>query len=70
MVKIGGMMQALTLPFIAAAAVFLRYRRTDRRITPGVVWDLFLWGSMLGLTLAAAYTLVTTTSDLREWLGF
>ena len=57
MVAFGGVMQGLSLPFIAGAAVFLRYRRTDRRITPGLLWDVFLWASLLGLTLAAAYTL-------------
>jgi hypothetical protein len=56
MVTVGAVMQGLTLPFIAAAAVFLRYRRTDRRITPGLLWDLGLWLSLLGLTFAATYT--------------
>lgn len=69
MVKIGGVMQALTLPLIATAAVFLRYRRTDRRITPGLIWDVFLWASMIGLTCAAAYTLLTSASDLWALLG-
>lgn len=53
MVIIGGVTQALMLPMIGAAAVYLRYRRTDRRITPGVAWDVFLWVSLAALTLAA-----------------
>lgn len=60
MVIVGGMMQALTLPLIGAAAVFLRYRRTDRRLSPGLIWDGFLWISALGLVVAGAYTLWTT----------
>jgi hypothetical protein len=55
MVTIGGLMQAITLPFIAAAAVFLRYRRTDRRLTGGMLWDVLLWLSMLGLVFAGGY---------------
>jgi Mn2+/Fe2+ NRAMP family transporter len=55
MVTIGGLMQAITLPFIAAAAVFLRYRRTDPRLTGGIVWDVLLWLSMLGLVFAGGY---------------
>lgn len=55
MVIIGGFIQAVTLPFIGAAAVFLRYRRTDRRITPGIVWDVFLWLSVAVLLIAALY---------------
>jgi Mn2+/Fe2+ NRAMP family transporter len=57
MVMVGAVMQGLSLPLIAAAAVFLRYRRTDRRITAGPLWDLGLWLSFAGLTLAALYTL-------------
>jgi hypothetical protein len=53
MVIIGGIAQALTLPMLAAAAVYLRYRRTDPRLTPGRAWDAFLWLSLAGLTLAA-----------------
>ncbi len=55
MVIIGGFIQAVTLPMIGAAALFLRYRRTDRRITPGVVWDVFLWLSVIMLLVAALY---------------
>ncbi len=65
MVTFGGVMQALSLPFIAGAAVFLRYQRTDRRITPGLVWDIFLWLSMIGLTAAAAYSLWAGYDKLR-----
>ena len=55
MVTIGGLMQAVTLPLIATAAVFLRYRRTDRRLTSGTLWDVMLWLSMLGLVFAGGY---------------
>lgn len=55
MVRIGGFIQAVTLPMIATAAVFLRYRRTDRRLASGPLWDALLWVSMLGLYVTAAY---------------
>jgi amino acid transporter len=67
MVTIGGVMQALSLPPIAAAAVFLRYRRTDRRLLPGRAWDLFLWASLAGLCAAAV---VTGWLELRKLLGW
>jgi Mn2+/Fe2+ NRAMP family transporter len=57
LVTIGGMMQAVTLPVIALAAVFLRYRRLDRRLQPGRAWDIMLWLSLLGLSLAATYSI-------------
>lgn len=68
MVKVGGVMQGVSLPFIAGAAVFLRYRRTDRRITPGLVWDAFLWLSLVGLTVAAVYSVVTGFGEVRGLL--
>jgi manganese transport protein len=55
MVMIGGFAQALTLPMIAAAALYLRYRRTDRRLTPGLVWSALLWLSLLAFVAAAVY---------------
>ncbi len=56
MVLIGGMMQAVTLPLIAIATVFLRYRRTDQRLRPRRIWDFFLWLSMVGLIAAGLYS--------------
>jgi manganese transport protein len=53
MVTIGGFVQAMMLPMVGGAAVFLRYRRTDRRLAPGLVWDLFLWLSVAALTATA-----------------
>ena len=64
MVTIGGMIQAVTLPIIGSAALFLRYRRTDRRLTPGKVWDCFLWVSVLVLLGAALYGVFTQMSKL------
>jgi hypothetical protein len=57
MVQIGGVIQAITLPMIATAAVVLRYRRTDRRLLSGRFWDIFLWLSTVGLYVAAGYGL-------------
>ena len=54
MVTIGGFVQAMMLPMVGAAALFLRYRRTDARLRPGVVWDVFLWLSVAALTVTAA----------------
>ena len=53
MVTIGGFVQALMLPMVGGAALFLRYRRTDRRLTPGLIWDAFLWVSVAALTATA-----------------
>ncbi len=63
MVKIGGFIQAVTLPMICSAAVFLRYRRTDQRIRPGLLWDVFLWLSVVGMTIVAARPFINLWQD-------
>lgn len=65
MVTIGGIAQALSLPLIATAAIFLRYRRTDRRLAPGKVWDVFLWLSMVGLIASGVIGLSQTPPGKR-----
>lgn len=55
MVMFGGIAQAVSLPMIGAAALYLRYKRTDPRLRPGKAWDAFLWVSCLALCGAAAY---------------
>ena len=57
LVLIGGFGQAFTLPMLATAAIYLRYRRTDRRLTAGLLWDAFLWLSLLGFYATALYGL-------------
>ena len=53
MVTIGGFVQAMMLPMVGAAALFLRYRRTDERLRPGTLWDVFLWLSVAALAATA-----------------
>jgi hypothetical protein len=65
MVIIGGFVQALMLPMIGGAALFLRYKRTDGRLTPGLVWDIFLWLSVAALTATAAIGLRDQVLKLR-----
>jgi len=53
LVLVSGMMQALMLPMIAGAALYFRYNLSDRRVTPGVLWDIFLWISSVGMLCTA-----------------
>lgn len=64
MVTVGGIMQGITLPLIGGCAVYLRYRRTDRRITSGLIWDIFLWLSLVGLTVTAVYSIVSGATSI------
>lgn len=55
LVLLSGMMQALMLPMLSAAAIYFRYFRCDPRIRPGRLWDVCLWLSSLGMLLAGTY---------------
>jgi len=52
LVLLGGSMQALILPMLAFAALYFRYRKTDPRLRPSVLWDAMLVLSCLGLLVA------------------
>jgi len=56
LVLIGGVMQGIMLPMLAAAALYFRYRRSDARITPGHWWDLLLWISAAGMLITGTWT--------------
>jgi Mn2+/Fe2+ NRAMP family transporter len=55
MVIFGGFFQGITLPVIAAVAVFFRYRRCDPRLAPSRMSDLWLWAALVSITLVAIY---------------
>ncbi len=54
-VLLGGTMQAIMLPMLAFAALYFRYRLTDRRLQPGRLWDALLMLSCIGLVIAGAW---------------
>jgi Mn2+/Fe2+ NRAMP family transporter len=58
LILINGVGQALLLPFLAGAAIFLRYRKTETGLKPGTTWTLFLWLSALSLTAAGIWQLI------------
>ena len=55
LVLAGGFMGALMLPLLGVTALYTRYRRTDARLRPTILWDVFLWLSVLGLFIAGAW---------------
>ena len=55
LVFIGATMQALMLPLLGFAALYFRYKKTDPRIRPSVLWDVFLVISSLGLFVAGSW---------------
>ncbi|MBX3411956.1 MAG: Nramp family divalent metal transporter [Pirellulales bacterium] len=73
MVLASGMAQSVMLPMLGFAGLYFRYRRCDRRIMPGGLWDLLLWLSVGGLLLAGGWGIWTegqkAIAFLSGWLG-
>ena len=59
LVLISGMIQALMLPMLSAAALYFRYQRSDPRVVPGKLWDVFLWISAFGMLVSAGCLIYT-----------
>lgn len=55
LVLASGVMQAIMLPMLGAAALYFRYRQSDERLTPSTRWDILLWLSFIGLLLAGGW---------------
>lgn len=55
MVILGGFVQAATLPIIAGAAIYLRYRKTDPRLAPSRWSDACLWFAFASISAVALY---------------
>lgn len=71
LILLSGAMQAIMLPMLAVAALYFRYRRCDRRIMPGRLWDAFLWLSAAGLAVAGGWAASDTggklIAQIRQW---
>jgi Mn2+/Fe2+ NRAMP family transporter len=55
MVIFGGFFQALTLPVITGATIYLRYFRTDKRLAPTKATDVCLWFAFITIAAVACY---------------
>lgn len=58
-ILIAGTMQALMLPIIGVGAIYLRYARTDPRLRPGLLWDMCLLVSFIGLSIAGIWGVIS-----------
>jgi hypothetical protein len=59
MVLASGTAQAIMLPMLGAAALYFRYRRSDKNLRPGRLWDAMLWISFTGFAIIAGWSLVS-----------
>jgi Mn2+/Fe2+ NRAMP family transporter len=66
LVLIGGSFQAISLPAIAGATLYLRYKRRSVRLDRSGFSDACLWIAMIGMTLVSGYGLWDRLRGLLE----
>lgn len=59
MVTVGGLAQAATLPMIAAATVYFRYRKIHPTLKPWPITDFLFWVAVVCICVVAAYAVPT-----------
>ncbi|MGB0067818.1 MAG: hypothetical protein WBQ11_07215 [Isosphaeraceae bacterium] len=68
LIKAGGIAQALMLPLIAGATLYLPGRDDDRRVGPGFLSDMFTWLAFFGISAVAAYSVCGLFQELQRWV--
>jgi manganese transport protein len=56
LIKIGGISQALMLPLISGATLYLWKRDPDRRVGPSFLTDILTWIAFFAITTVALYS--------------
>lgn len=64
MVKLGGIAQAATLPMMAFATLFFRYKKLDWRLRPTPLFDICLWLATISISIVAIYSLTVSIYSL------
>ena len=58
-VLLSGLMQSIMLPMLGFAAIYFRYKYSDKRIAPSALWDFFVVLSAIGLLIAGGVAVYT-----------
>ena len=64
LIMVAGTCQSLMLPVLGFGSLYLRYRETDSRLSPGLLWDLALIASCLAMLIAGSWGVYKATVDL------
>jgi manganese transport protein len=64
LITAGGIAQALMLPFIAGATIYLRRRDADARVGPSLLSDLLTWVAFVAISGVAVYSLASQLKGL------
>jgi hypothetical protein len=68
LIKVGGIAQALMLPFIAGATIYLVGRDGDRRVGPSRVSVILTWLAFLAITGVALYSMTDQVKGMLSGL--
>ena len=66
MVLAAGLGQATMMPILGGVALYLRYRRIDPRLRPGLVHDVLLWVCFIGLLVIGSWSVYGNL--IEPWL--
>jgi manganese transport protein len=70
MLIFGAVANGLLIPVIAFATIWLRYRRTDKRIAPGLLSDVLLWICAAVILAVSGVFLWLKGQEVLRMLGF
>jgi hypothetical protein len=59
MVLACGTAQSVMLPMLGAAALYFRYKRSDKKLRSGPLWDVMLWLSLIGFVIIGIWALIS-----------
>jgi Mn2+/Fe2+ NRAMP family transporter len=59
MVLACGTAQSVMLPMLGAAALYFRYKRSDKDLRSGRLWDVMLWLSLIGFVIIGGWALIS-----------
>jgi Mn2+/Fe2+ NRAMP family transporter len=59
MILASGMAQAIMLPLLGVAVLYFRFKRSDRRLKPGKVWDAMICISCVGFLVVGIWSIYT-----------
>ena len=73
LIQAGGIAQAMMLPFIAGATLYLRQRDTDRRVGPSFLSDILTWIAFFSISAVAIFStydqVPVLLAGLKKWLN-
>jgi hypothetical protein len=67
LVLISGLTQSIMLPMLGGAARYFRFRRCDPRSAPGMLWNVLLCISVVGLLITGVWGALGGFDKLASW---